>query len=354
MRLVSIWPAILGFALALAFVNVITPIEHSLSFAGGALSLIALVGWSLEARAVAGPAPDVEPEHEEEEEAPGPSYWPIALAVGIVAIAVGLVYNSGYLGLIISLPLAAGAAAGWAAAIREEQASGPAQHPWHVPAATQMVESASAGGAGGAGGGFLMPLPQRALAAATAGGAAIAFEQPMAQGVSRRGLMRITFWAGFGAGLAALATSLIDFMYPRGITGFGGVVVAGTTDQFLPNTKTPVAKGKMWIVNLTEAQGGPGFLALWWKCPHLGCTVPWRDNFVFVDPNTGQEVTGWFRCPCHGSTYNSSGVRVFGPAPRSMDHFDLTIDANTKRISVNTGKVIKGTPDNAKFAVQAP
>ena len=347
MRLISIWPAVLGLALAMAVVNLIQPIDHSLSFAGGILTLISMIGWALEAREVAGPPPEVEPEHEEEEEAPGPSYWPVVLALGIVAIATGLVYDWEYLGLAISLPLAAAAAAIWGKAVQEEQAGAAVQHPWHVPA--QPVPVAAA-----AGGGFLMPVPQRALAAAAVGGAAIAIEQVERREVSRRDLLRITFWAGLGAGLAGIATSFIDFMYPRGISGFGGVVSAGTIDKFAPGTKTQVPEGKMWIVNLTEAQGGPGFLALWWKCPHLGCTVPWRQTFVFTDPNTGENRRGWFRCPCHGSTYTDAGVRVFGPAPRSLDRFELTIDAASKRISVNTGKITKGTPDNAKFAVPAP
>lgn len=349
MRTISIWPAVLGLALAMALVNLIEPVEHSLAFAGGVLAFISLVGWALEARDVAGPAPAEEAEHEEEgEEAAGPSYWPVALALGIVAIATGLVYDWGYLGLAVSLPLAAGAAAGWLNAIQEEQRLGPVQLPWYVPAAPVPGEGA------GPGGRLLAPVPQRMLAAQAAGGAAIAYERTGARQISRRGLLRVTFWAGLGAGLAGFAASLIDFMYPRGITGFGGIVSAGTIDSFAPGTKTQIPEGKMWIVNLTEEQGGPGFLALWWKCPHLGCTVPWRDNFSFTDPNSGQEKRGWFRCPCHGSTYTDAGVRVYGPAPRSMDHFELTIDPSSKRISVNTGKVIKGTPDNARFAVKAP
>lgn len=341
MRLISIWPAVLGLALAMAFVNFIEPIEHSLSIAGGVLALVALIGWAMEAREVAGPPPAVEPEHEEEEEAPGPSYWPVVLALGVVAIAVGTVYNWEYLGLAISLPLAAGAAAAWGKAIQEEQSGAPVQHPWHVPA----LPAAEGGGGGGS---FLMPVPPRTLAAQAAGGAAIAIESVDARQVSRRGLLRITFWAGLGAGIAGLVASSIDFMYPRGVAGFGGVVSAGTIDKYAPGSKTPLPEGKMWIVNLTEAQGGPGFLALWWKCPHLGCTVPWRESFTYADKR------GWFRCPCHGSTYDDAGVRVYGPAPRSMDRFEITIDPNSKRISVNTGKVTKGTPDNAKFAVQAP
>jgi cytochrome b6-f complex iron-sulfur subunit len=202
------------------------------------------------------------------------------------------------------------------------------------------------------GGRVLMPVAGRELAAQAAGGAAIAIERVETGQLSRRNLLRISFWTGLGAGLAAFAAMMVDMLYPRGVTGFGSVVSAGTVDQFPPGTKTPNATGKFWLVNLTAEQGGPGFLALWWKCPHLGCTVPWRETFVFVDPGTNQEDRGWFRCPCHGSTYNDAGVRVFGPAPRSMDRMAITIDPSTKRISVNTGAITKGTPDNASFAVE--
>jgi cytochrome b6-f complex iron-sulfur subunit len=324
-------------------VNVIEPIEHSLSFAGGVLTLIALIGWVLEAREVAGPPPPAEADTEEEhEEAPGPSFWPVVVAIGVVSIAAGLVYDWEYLGLAISLPLAAAAAAAWGKAVQEEQAGVPVQHPWHVPAAP------AAAGAG-AGGAVLAPVPQRALAAQAAAGAAIAVEQIDRRQISRRGLLRVTFWAGLGAGLAAVATSFIDFLYPRGVTGFGGIInVPGTVENYPPGTKVQIPEGKFWLVNLTAEQGGPGFLALWWKCPHLGCTVPWRPEFTFNDKR------GWFRCPCHGSTYDDAGVRVYGPAPRSMDRMLLTIDPSSGRISVNTGRVTKGTTDNAKFAVKAP
>jgi cytochrome b6-f complex iron-sulfur subunit len=201
------------------------------------------------------------------------------------------------------------------------------------------------------GGRVLMPVQPNVLATQAAGGAVIALERVEQKEISRRGLLRISFWTGLGAGLLAMTGSIIDFLYPRGITGFGSVVAAGTVAEFPPGTKTEVSAGKFWLVNLTEEQGGPGFLALWWKCPHLGCTVPWRENFSFVDPESGASKQGWFRCPCHGSTYNDAGVRVFGPAPRSMDHMEITIADG--RISVNTGAITKGTEDNASFVVQA-
>lgn len=340
MRNVSVWPVVLGLALAMVVVLLLSPARYSLAIAGGILTIIAMIGWVLEARAVAGPPPAVEPEHEEEE-APGPSLWPIVLALGVVAIAGGLVYDWAYGGLLVAIPLALGAGAAWANDIRLEMeaAEAAAAQPRPVRTATGAV---------------LMPVSQRELAAQAAAGAAIAIERVDETQISRRGLLRFSFWLGLGAGLASIGGVLFDFLWPRGITGFGGPVVAGTVDQFPPGSKTEIREGRFWLVHLTEAQGGPGFLALWWRCPHLGCTVPWLPNFSFVDPQSGHESRGWFRCPCHGSTYNHAGVRVFGPAPRSMDRMALTIDPATGRITVNTGDITNGTPDNQRFAVRAP
>jgi cytochrome b6-f complex iron-sulfur subunit len=338
MRRLSLWPAVLGLALAMIVVVLIQPVPHSLAYASALVTLIGLLGWVIEAREVAGPPPEVEPEHEEEEEAPGPSYWPIVLSLGIVGIAAGLVYDWGHGALVAAVPLAAWAGAAWMTAIREEmEVSAQAEPETGPPIITP-------------GGRVLTPVPQNVLAAQAAGGAAIALEQVDTKQVSRRGLLRVTFWAGLGSGLLAIAATMVDFLYPRGITGFGSVIDAGTVEQFPPGSKTQNQEGKFWLVNLTEEQGGPGFLALWWVCPHLGCTVPWRDNYSFPDPATGRDKLGWFLCPCHGSTYSDAGVRVFGPAARSMDRMALTIADG--RISVNTGNITRGTSDNADFAVQ--
>jgi cytochrome b6-f complex iron-sulfur subunit len=323
-------------------IMVVERVPHSLAYASGILVIVSLIGWVMEAREVAGPPPAVEPEHEEEEEAPGPSYWPLLLAAAIVGIAGGLIYDTRWGGFIVALPLAAGAAAGWANAIkREVEAAAPAQpQPYLRP----IVAS---------GGRVLLPVAPNVLAAQAAGGAAIAIERAPGREISRRGLLRISFWTGLGGFVAAMAACTVDMLYPRGVVGFGGVVSPGTTSQFLPGTKTEYAPGQLIMVHLTEEQakrshpeGKAGFLALWRKCPHLGCTVPWRETFTFEDRQ------GWFRCPCHGSTYDDAGARVFGPAPRSMDVMALTIDPSSGRINVNTGSIKKGTTENATLAVE--
>jgi cytochrome b6-f complex iron-sulfur subunit len=121
-----------------------------------------------------------------------------------------------------------------------------------------------------------------------------------------------------------------------------------------------VQEGKFYLVNLAPGTGVPaafrsfakpsqkgGLLALWQKCPHLGCTVPWRPDFVYNDdPGEG----GWFRCPCHQSTYTKSGVKVYGPAPRSMDTMELKLNGDGS-VTVATGKIRRGGVDNPQVAV---
>ena len=80
-------------------------------------------------------------------------------------------------------------------------------------------------------------------------------------------------------------------------------------------------------MNLTQEQGGPGLLALWWKCPHLGCTVPWI------------EEEKRFLCPCHSSAFDIKGNVISKPAPRALDLYAVFIENNI--VKVDTGKSIK-------------
>lgn len=172
---------------------------------------------------------------------------------------------------------------------------------------------------------------------------------------SRRMFIRSSFFGGLGLALLGSVGFLLDFLYPRGVRGFGGPVPAGkVTDYARGGTPKHFADGQFWLANLDPAEtraggagGGAGLLALWHKCPHLGCTVPWRAEFNFAGDQ------GWYRCPCHGSTYTKAGIRVFGPAPRDMDTMAIEIDA-AGNITVQTGTRSPGGPDNPKRAVTHP
>ncbi len=166
--------------------------------------------------------------------------------------------------------------------------------------------------------------------------------------VSRRKFILGSFWTGMGVTVLGSVGLFLDFFYPRNVKGFGGPVPAGNVKDYPAGGEPKVFHaGRFWLVNLDPAEarpggsgGGSGLLALWWKCPHLGCMVPWKVGFDYEGDK------GWYRCPCHGSTYTKAGVRVFGPAPRSMDTMEIEVDANGN-ITVHTGNRTPGGPDNS-------
>lgn len=61
-------------------------------------------------------------------------------------------------------------------------------------------------------------------------------------------------------------------------------------------------------------------------CTHLGCTPDWKAS------------ENKFKCPCHGSGYDSEGVAFEGPAPRPMDRAKVSIDAEGQ-IVVDKGRL---------------
>jgi cytochrome b6-f complex iron-sulfur subunit len=192
--------------------------------------------------------------------------------------------------------------------------------------------------------------------------------------VSRRGVIIGSFWAAIGGTLALIGGSLVWFLWPRGVQKLSGqhVLEVNANDLapgskqdvvvLIPNPRAPLESldAKIFLVRFDAEQarlnGGEegAILALYRKCPHLGCTVPYNSTYTFADPdNGGQSVTGWFLCPCHGSTYSDAGRRVFGPAPRSMDVYPLEI-AEDGTMTVNLDNAITGTPENATHATPFP
>jgi len=181
--------------------------------------------------------------------------------------------------------------------------------------------------------------------------------QVEARKIARRSFMRVGVFAGLTLGLGAWMVSFLGFFNRRKPVGFGGIVTV--TKAVIPEAGADPARvsgGKFWLSHLSGAQGDVfgvggtgGLMALYWKCPHLGCTVPWNptyDGAAVSFPG----IIGWFKCPCHGSTYSRAGVRVFGPAPRPMDTMLLAVNGDGS-INVNTGKITTGGADNPLRAV---
>ncbi|MPZ22110.1 MAG: Rieske 2Fe-2S domain-containing protein [Dehalococcoidia bacterium] len=169
--------------------------------------------------------------------------------------------------------------------------------------------------------------------------------------LSRRSFMRAGFWGTMGMSIAGIGYCTKENLFPLNVQGFGGpIAVSGAQVPQQGDAPLYVLTGKFYLVNLAPGEGAfggfgdpseeGGLLALYQKCPHLGCTVPYRPAFAF------QGATGWFRCPCHGSTYTKAGIRVFGPAPRPMDTMAIEPQDDGSLI-VQTGQITLGSTDNA-------
>jgi cytochrome b6-f complex iron-sulfur subunit len=144
-------------------------------------------------------------------------------------------------------------------------------------------------------------------------------------GVDRRAFLNGS-WKVLGVALVVEAGwTSYDLLNPSAATGFGGVVDAGPVEDFLEEgTVKYFLDGRFYV---TQYQGG--LRALYQKCPHLGCRVPFCES------------SSRFECPCHGSVYNVVGEYIQGPAPRGMDRFPIEI-RDDGHVYVDTSSVVEG------------
>ncbi|MDD2694307.1 MAG: Rieske 2Fe-2S domain-containing protein [Anaerolineales bacterium] len=140
--------------------------------------------------------------------------------------------------------------------------------------------------------------------------------------IPRRSFLNLAFFSSLALLLAQSLAALVKFLKPVPSGGFGGEVYAGRVDEFTVGSVNRVLAGRFYLVRTEE-----GLLALWQRCTHLGCSVPWVD------------AEAQFHCPCHGSLFNNLGEVTGGPAPRPLDIFPISI--RNGEVWVDTGKPIQ-------------
>lgn len=142
---------------------------------------------------------------------------------------------------------------------------------------------------------------------------------------TRRNFLKYA-WGALGALVLGEGTLVTyKFFAPKVSAGeFGGVFNVGLVDDYPSGSVTPFNAGRFYLVRQEDG----GFLALYRKCTHLGCAVPW------------EQAEGKFVCPCHASAFESDGEVLNAPAPRPLDRFPITIDENGE-ILVDTGSAIQ-------------
>jgi len=144
------------------------------------------------------------------------------------------------------------------------------------------------------------------------------------ENLSRRDFLKLT-WAALGT-LAALEVGglMLAYMQPRlGEGEFGAQINVGKVDDFPAGSVSHISNGRFYLARLADG----GFLALYQRCTHLGCNVPW------------DQAQGAFVCPCHNSQFTTEGNVVNPPAPRPLDLFPISIQEG--QVIVDTGKPIQ-------------
>ena len=154
------------------------------------------------------------------------------------------------------------------------------------------------------------------------------------EGATRRDFLRLTLLGTLGAMTLGGLGAFVAYFYPKQISAFGSKITAPVTVAEIKSDPTAVQRvreGKFYLSPVTLEDGKLAIIALYWKCKHLGCTVPWKPEEEF----SGNQ--GIFRCPCHGSIYLRNGQNVAGPAPAPLDYMEVTFEG--EKIVVNTGKI---------------
>ena len=171
-----------------------------------------------------------------------------------------------------------------------------------------------------------------------------------ALGETRRAFLNRATVTLMSASLGGFAAALIAFLWKGAEGGFGSKINAGKIEDvvaqiraadgflYLPEARSWITEYPKEAISKAEAAYGgqgavfsgmnAGVVALYQKCPHLGCRVP--------ECKTSQ----WFECPCHGSQYNRVGEKKGGPAPRGMDRFGVSV--NNGMVIIDTGAVFGG------------
>ena len=171
-------------------------------------------------------------------------------------------------------------------------------------------------------------------------------------GESRRAFLNRATGTLMSASLGGFAAALIAFLWKGADSGFGSKINAGKLEDVIGQLRANkgflyLPEARAWVTEYPKeaiskadaiyAGQGPvfsgmseGIVALYQKCPHLGCKVP--------ECKTSQ----WFECPCHGSQYNRVGEKKGGPAPRGMDRFGVSV--NNGLVVIDTGTVFGGPP----------
>lgn len=213
--------------------------------------------------------------------------------------------------------------------------------------------------------GALEPVPAPPAGAAPAAGPAAVAVAPARRlvevsaeesGVTRRQFFNRAMTAGWATFMGLLGLNTLAFLWPNLRGGFGSDVNAGKLADIQASLFASdgsvipafIPEARAYVVPYAELSAqfegsgvaAEGVMALYQRCVHLGCRVPWC------------ATSQGFECPCHGSKYSAEGEYFGGPAPRNLDRFGIEVNAAGDLI-IKTGQIVQ-TPRAQVLAARYP
>jgi cytochrome b6-f complex iron-sulfur subunit len=138
---------------------------------------------------------------------------------------------------------------------------------------------------------------------------------------------RRVIWACIWGYLGVNFLMFLRFFFPRALYEPNTIFSVGYPSDFnIGIDQRFLMTNRSWVVREPDR-----IFVIYAKCTHLGCTPEWKS------------AENKFKCPCHGSGYDSEGVNFEGPAPRPMDRAFIQLDP-TGKITVDTSRLYVNDP----------
>ena len=132
---------------------------------------------------------------------------------------------------------------------------------------------------------------------------------------------KCVWWLTFGF-LAACGAATARFFFPRALFEPKTRFVIGYPNDFGIGVSTRFQQSqRIWVV-----RDSTRIFAILARCTHLGCTPDWK------------EAENKFKCPCHGSGFDTEGINFEGPAPKPLARVHVELDGEG-RIVVDKSKL---------------
>lgn len=171
------------------------------------------------------------------------------------------------------------------------------------------------------------PTPPVAKAAPKPAGAVVESTPEPAVNKMRRRIV----WATVVGFLTTCFLMFLRFFLPRSILEPSSKFSIGFPSDYALGVDTKWQQQyRIWVDKTSDR-----IFVIYARCTHLGCTPDWKAS------------ENKFKCPCHGSGYDSEGINFEGPAPRPMDRAKVQLDAEGQ-IVVDVGQLFswpKGGPN---------